>query len=48
MRKMQNILIAFLELLGVKHTKSFSGQYYNEHPHKYNLWTVEDAFGLWS
>jgi len=33
-----NIFVAFLGLLGVKHTQSFSGQYFNEHPHKYNLY----------
>ena len=34
---MKNTFVAFLDLLGVKHTKSFSDQYFNEHPHKYNL-----------
>lgn len=37
MKNTNNTLIAFLNLLGVKYTQSFSEQYYNEHPHKYNL-----------
>ncbi|OJV87177.1 MAG: hypothetical protein BGO34_12555 [Bacteroidia bacterium 44-10] len=32
-----NIFITFLRLAGVKYTDSFSHQYFNEHPHKYNL-----------
>ncbi|WP_313381739.1 vitamin K epoxide reductase family protein [Proteiniphilum saccharofermentans] len=32
-----NIFITFLRLTGVKYTDSFSRQYFNEHPHKYNL-----------
>ncbi|MEA4918956.1 vitamin K epoxide reductase family protein [Proteiniphilum sp.] len=35
---MDNVLITFLHLAGVKHTRSFSRQYFNEHPHKYNLY----------
>ena len=34
---MQNTFVTFLDLLGVKHTKSYANQYFNEHPHKYNL-----------
>jgi len=37
MKKRQNIFVTFLELLKVKHTTAFSNQYFNEHPHKYNL-----------
>ena len=37
MEKKKNTLVAFLDLLGVKQTQSFSEQYFNEHPHKYNL-----------
>lgn len=33
----ENIFTTFLNLLNVKHTKSFSSKYFNEHPHKYNL-----------
>ena len=33
-----NILSSFLELLNVKHTKSFTNKHFNEHPHKYNLY----------
>ena len=33
----QNILNAFLGLLEVKHTESFTDQYFNEHPYRYNL-----------
>lgn len=32
-----NLFVSFLRLLGVKHTSSFSTQYFAEHPHKYNL-----------
>ena len=34
---MKSIFVTFLDLLEVKRTKSFSEQYFNEHPHKYNL-----------
>ena len=37
MGKGKNIFVAFLNLLEVKHTQSFSDQYFNEHPHKHNL-----------
>jgi hypothetical protein len=33
----QNTLDTFLGLLKVRHTKSFTGRLFNEHPHKYNL-----------
>ena len=33
-----NTFVTFLDLLKVKHTKSFSNQYFNEHPHKNNLY----------
>ena len=36
--KEKNVFISFLSLLGVRHTDTFSGQYFNEHPHKYNLY----------
>ena len=32
-----NIFKTFLDLLDVRHTESYSGQLFNEHPHKYNL-----------
>jgi protein-disulfide isomerase/uncharacterized membrane protein len=32
-----NVFVSFLDLLQVKHTKEFSTKYFNEHPHKYNL-----------
>ena len=32
-----NIFISFLKLLKIKHTYSFSNQFFNEHPHKYNF-----------
>ena len=32
-----NIFISLLELLRVRHTHLFSNQFFNEHPHKYNL-----------
>ena len=37
MKSRQNIFTAFLDLLKVKHTNDFSNRYFNEHPHKYNL-----------
>jgi len=37
-RKGINTFVTLMSLLGVKHTKSFSEQYFNEHPHKYNLY----------
>ena len=33
----QNIFVTLLDLLNVKHTTEFSNRYFNEHPHKYNL-----------
>ena len=33
-----NIFTAYLKLLKVKHTKSFSRKYFNEHPNKYDLY----------
>ena len=36
--KGENSFVTFLELLNVKYTKGFSNQYFNEHPHKYNLY----------
>ena len=38
MVKSGNIFVAFLGLLRVKHTKSYSERFFNEHPHKYNLY----------
>jgi len=37
MKNSQNVFVAYLDLLKVKHTKDFSNRYFNEHPHKYNL-----------
>ena len=34
---MKSIFDTFLDLLEVKHTESFSNRYFNEHPHKFNL-----------
>jgi uncharacterized membrane protein len=36
--KAQNVFVNYLDLLGVRFTESFSNQYFNEHPHKYNLY----------
>ncbi|MDR0231625.1 MAG: hypothetical protein LBI82_05840, partial [Dysgonamonadaceae bacterium] len=38
--KRNNVFTDFLTMLGVKHTESFSNQYFNEHPHKYNLFGI--------
>jgi Protein-disulfide isomerase len=35
--KPQNIFTSFLDSLGVNYTNTFSNKYFNEHPHKYNL-----------
>ncbi len=35
--KRENVFTAFIDLLGVKHTVAYSNRYFNEHPHKYNL-----------
>ena len=37
MKNRQNTFVALLELLSVKHTNDFSNKFFNEHPHKYNL-----------
>jgi len=38
MGKATNTFVTLLDLLGVKHTKSFSDKYFNEHPQKNNLY----------
>ena len=38
--KGNNVFVTFLELLKVKHTQEFSDRYFNEHPHKYNLFGI--------
>ena len=35
--KGKNTFVNYLSLLGIKYTDTFSDQYFNEHPHKYNL-----------
>ena len=37
MKKQENTFVALLDLLKINYTKDFSNQYFNEHPHKYNL-----------
>ena len=37
MRKINNSFVTFSDALKDKHTQSYSDQYFNEHPHKYNL-----------
>ena len=47
--KGQNIFTSLLYLLNVKYTESFSNRYYNEHPHKYNLFGISkmlDNYGI--
>ncbi|GHT83771.1 hypothetical protein FACS189420_0140 [Bacteroidia bacterium] len=46
--KGENILVSFLELLKVKHTKSFSNRYFGEHPHKYNLFGISKMLSDYS
>ena len=36
--KGENCFVTLLELLNVKYTKDFSNRYFNEHPHKHNLY----------
>jgi len=40
MKSSQNIFTAFLDLLKVKHTSDYSNKFFNEHPHKYNLFGI--------
>ncbi|MDR1115121.1 MAG: hypothetical protein LBL33_03035 [Tannerella sp.] len=42
MEKATNTFVTFLDILGIKHTKSFSAQYFNQHPHKYNLFGLSE------
>jgi len=35
-----SVFVSFLKLLEVKHTGEFSNRYFNEHPHKYNLFGI--------
>ena len=39
-KKGKNTFVSLLSLLGVNYTESFSDKYYNEHPHKYNLYGI--------
>ena len=36
--KEKNVFVSYLDLLGVRHTDTYSSQYFNEHPQKYNLY----------
>ncbi len=48
-KKPQNILTYLLGELKVKYTDSFSNKYFNEHPHKYNLFglsTMLSEYGI--
>ncbi|GHV57591.1 hypothetical protein FACS1894182_06830 [Bacteroidia bacterium] len=38
--KGHNVFTSYLEVLKVKHTSDFSDKYFNEHPHKYNLFGI--------
>ncbi len=45
----QNIFTLFLDLLKVKHTKEFSKKYFEEHPHRnnlYGLYSMLTAYGI--
>lgn len=37
-----NVFTTLLTLLKVNHTKSASNKYYNEHPHKYDLYGISN------
>lgn len=44
-----NVFASFLQQLKVKHTRAFSNKFYNEHPHKYNLFGLSKmlaAYGV--
>jgi len=38
--KGKNVLESYLTLLDVRYTKSFTDQYFNEHPHKFSLYGI--------
>lgn len=38
--KGENVFISILSALDVRYTKKFSNKFYNEHPHKYNLFGI--------
>lgn len=46
-RKEQNIFVLFLDLLKVKHTKKFSNKYFNEHPHRNNLYGLSSMLSTY-
>ena len=46
--KGNNIFTNYLSLLGVKHTGTFSEQYFNEHPHKYSLYGLSKMLSDYS
>ena len=37
-----NIFTSFIDLLNVKYTATYSIKFFNEHPHKYNLFGLSD------
>jgi uncharacterized membrane protein len=39
-KRAQNVFVAMLQYLNVKHTTQSSNKFYNEHPHKYNLYGI--------
>ena len=41
-QKGNNIFVNFISLLGVKFTNSFANKYFNEHPHKFNLYGLSN------
>jgi len=40
--KSDNVFTTFIDLLKVKHTKTYSDKFFNEHPHKYDLYGISD------
>ena len=46
--KGKNVFMCYLDLLGVRHTESFSSQYFNEHPHRYNLFGLSKMLSDYS
>jgi hypothetical protein len=41
-QKYDNVFTAALNVLQVKHTRDFSNEYFNRHPHKYNLFGISE------
>jgi len=45
--KEKNVFFSYLDLLGVRNTDTFSSQYFNEHPHKYNRYGLSRMLSVY-